>query len=137
MSGSTVNWSATSINAPLMPHQCDMADAGLTYHFQIWAAEMGTGKSLAAQEVMERSGVDLWYWIGPKTSLPNIRREFRKWNMDPTICVEMMTYEALVRKMDDWKTEDELPRGVIFDESSKLKTTHFATLQGRTIAWPT
>ena len=30
---------------PLMPYECDMADAGLTYHFQIWAAEMGTGKT--------------------------------------------------------------------------------------------
>lgn len=75
---------------PLMPHQRDMADAGLTYHFQIWAAEMGVGKTLSAQEVMERSGASYWYWIGPKTSLPNIRREFRKWNMDPTIRVEMM-----------------------------------------------
>ena len=108
---------------PLMPHQCDMANSGLTYHFQIWAAEMGTGKSLAAQEVMERSGVDLWYWVGPKTSLPNIRREFRKWNMDPAIRVETMTYESLVRKMDDGKSSDELPQGVIFDESSKLKTS--------------
>ncbi len=108
---------------PLMPHQRDMADAALTYHFQPCAAEMGVGKTLSAQEVMERSGAGHWYWIGPKTSLPNIRREFRKWNMDPTICVEMMTYEALVRKVDDWKDGEELPRGVIFDESSKLKTS--------------
>jgi len=107
---------------PLMPHQRDMADAGLTYHFQIWAAEMGVGKTLSAQEVMERSGADYWYWIGPKSSLQNIRREFRKWSMDPEIRVEMMTYEALVRKVDDWNTENELPRGVVFDESSKLKT---------------
>lgn len=63
---------------PLMPHQRDLADAGLTYHYQIFAAEMGTGKTLAAQEVMERSGVILWWWVGPKTSLPNIRRELRK-----------------------------------------------------------
>jgi len=80
------------------------------------------GKTLSAQEVMERSATDYWYWVGPKTSLPNIRREFRKWSMDPMICVEMMTYETLVRKIDDWKADDELPRGVIFDESSKLKT---------------
>jgi hypothetical protein len=26
---------------PLMPHQKELADAGLTYHYQIWAAEMG------------------------------------------------------------------------------------------------
>ena len=107
---------------PLMPHQKDMVDAGLTYHYQIWAASMGVGKSLSAQEVMERSGVEHWYWIGPKTSLPNIRREFRKWDMDPTIHVEMMTYEALVRVMDEWQSDNLLPQGVVFDESSKLKT---------------
>ena len=28
----------------VMPHQFDMANAGLTYHYQIWGAEMGTGK---------------------------------------------------------------------------------------------
>ena len=53
---------------PLMPHQKDLTDAGLTYHFQFWAAEMGTGKTLSAQELIERSGVQDWFWIGPKTS---------------------------------------------------------------------
>ena len=33
----------------MMPHQCDLSDSGLTYHYQIWAAEMGVGKTLAAQ----------------------------------------------------------------------------------------
>ena len=41
-----------------MPHQADMADAGLTYHYQIFGAEMGTGKTLAAQMVIEKSGVN-------------------------------------------------------------------------------
>ena len=65
---------------PLKDHQKDLTDAGLTYHYHIFAAEMGTGKTLSAQEVIERSGVDWWFWVGPKTSLPNIKREFRKWN---------------------------------------------------------
>ena len=64
---------------PLKDHQKDLTDAGLTYHYHIFAAEMGTGKTLSAQEVIERSGVDWWFWVGPKTSLPNIKREFRKW----------------------------------------------------------
>ena len=34
---------------PLMPHQMDLTDSGLTYHYQLWAAEMGTGKTLSAR----------------------------------------------------------------------------------------
>lgn len=58
-----------------MPHQADMSDAGLTYHYQIFGAEMGTGKTLAAQMAIEKSGVRLVWWAGPKTSIPNIKRE--------------------------------------------------------------
>lgn len=108
---------------PLMPHQCDMSNHGLTYHYQIWGAEMGVGKTLSAQEVIERSGVNYWYWVGPKTSLPNIQREFRKWSFDETRAkIEYMTYERLVRVMDDWKPGNPLPQGVVYDESSKCKT---------------
>jgi hypothetical protein len=107
---------------PLMPHQCDLADSGLTYHYQIWAAEMGVGKTLAAQETMEQSTAQLWYWVGPRSSLPNIAREFRIWGIDPALRVEMMTYESLVRVMDEWKPGQEVPQGVIFDEASRLKT---------------
>jgi len=107
---------------PLMLHQCDLTDAGLTYHYQIFAAEMGTGKTLAAQEVMERSGKLIWWWVGPKTSLPNIQRELRKWSFPfGRIQVEFMTYEGLTRRMDEWKPGDPIPEGVIYDESSKLK----------------
>ena len=54
---------------PLKVYQMDLADHFLTYHYGIMAAEMGVGKTLAAQEVMERSGIKDWWWIGPKTSL--------------------------------------------------------------------
>lgn len=108
---------------PLMEHQKDLTNRGLSYHFQIWAAEMGTGKTLSAQELIERSGVNYWYWVGPKPSLPNIQREFRKWDFVETCAtIEYMTYEKLVRLMDEWKEGDPLPGGVIFDESSRLKT---------------
>ncbi len=107
---------------PLMAHQVDMSDAGLTYHFQIWGAEMGLGKTLSAQEVIERSGRKEWWWAGPKTSLPNIQREFRKWDFPfDRFNIEFMTYERLVRRMDDWRPGDLLPFGFIGDESSKLK----------------
>lgn len=107
----------------LMPHQCDLADSGLTYHYQLWAAEMGTGKTLAAQKVIEKSGVLYWWWVGPKSSIPNIRREFAKWGFDFSgpIRIEFITYEELTRRMDQWNAENELPQGVIFDESSRLK----------------
>jgi SNF2 family DNA or RNA helicase len=106
---------------PLMPHQKDLADHFLTYHYGIMAAEMGVGKTLAVQEVMERSGIKDWWWIGPKTSLPNIRREFRRWNLDPALHIEMMNYEALVRIMDEWEPGTPVPQGVVADESSRLK----------------
>ncbi|REJ65610.1 MAG: ATP-dependent helicase [Planctomycetota bacterium] len=107
---------------PLMEHQKHLADSGLTYHYQLWAAEMGVGKTLAAQEVIERSGIKWVFWVGPKSSLPNIEREFRKWNMDRSIRVEMLTYEGLVRWVDEHKPGDPIPQMLICDESSKLKT---------------
>lgn len=107
----------------LMPHQKDLADSGLTYHYQLWAAEMGVGKTLAAQKVIEKSKAKYWWWVGPKSSIPNIRREFRRWGFqfDGPIRVEFLTYEGLTTRIDEWKSDDELPQGVIFDESSRLK----------------
>ena len=105
-----------------MPHQADMADAGLTYHYQIFGAEMGTGKTLAAQMVIEKSGVDLVWWAGPKTSIPNIKREFRLWGFPfDRIQVEFLTYEGLVRLMDEWDGSQTLPRFFVADESSRCK----------------
>ena len=105
-----------------MPHQADMADAGLTYHYQIFGAEMGTGKTLAAQMVIEKSGVDLVWWAGPKTSIPNIKREFKLWGFPfDRIQVEFFTYEGLVRVMDEWDGSQTLPRFFVADESSRCK----------------
>jgi hypothetical protein len=106
---------------PLMPHQNDMADGGLTYHYQIWAAEMGTGKTLAAQEVIERSGVTRCWWVGPKTSLPNMKREFKKWGFPfERIDVDFITYDELVKRVD--AGIDDVPRLLIVDEASRCKT---------------
>lgn len=105
---------------PLMAHQRELADHGLTYHFQIWAAEMGVGKTLSAFEVMEKSGVQNWFWVGPKSVLPAIRRESQKWNLQG-VEVTYLTYDGLIRFIDDFNEGDTLPQGVIFDESSKLK----------------
>lgn len=107
--------------AEVMPHQFDLADAGLTYHYQIFAAEMGVGKTLAAQMVIENSGVDRVWWIGPKTSIPNIKREFKLWGFPDRIQVEWFTYEGLVNVMDDWDGLQPVPRFFVADESSRCK----------------
>ena len=60
-------------------HQIDLIREGLTRHYCIWAAEMGTGKTLAAIEVMEASGFTDWLWVGPKSALRAVELEFRKW----------------------------------------------------------
>jgi hypothetical protein len=120
---------------PLKDHQKDLTDAGLTYHYHIFAAEMGTGKTLAAQEVIERSGINWWFWVGPKTSLPNIKREFRIWEsvykfrlahdgVEPELderVVVAFTYEGLKTWVDQWKPGQPLPAGLICDESSRCK----------------
>jgi len=110
--------------ATYMPHQADLSDAGLTYHYQIFAAEMGTGKTLAAQMVMELSGAPVWWWVGPKTSLPNIQRELRLWDFPAhKIQVEFFTYEGLVGVMDEWNGTQPVPFGFIIDEASRCKNS--------------
>jgi SNF2 family DNA or RNA helicase len=106
---------------PLMTHQKDMTDLGLTYHYQIWGAEMGTGKTLSAIELMEQSGKQNWWWIGPKSGLYAIEREFKKWGISDRLNIEIMTYEGLVKRMSTWDSSQKAPHGVIFDESSRLK----------------
>ncbi len=129
------DFSDTKLNgvmAALMAHQEHMANSGLTYHYQLWAAEMGTGKTLSAQKVIEKGTAKLWWWIGPKSSLPNMKREFKKWGFtgyfgpeagapDEGLRVIAMTYEECVRRMDEYKPGDEIPEGVIVDESSRCK----------------
>ena len=105
---------------PLYKHQIDMVRHGLTVHYGIWAAEMGCGKTLSAIEVMEQSNFNDWYWIGPRSALRAARLEFQKW--DCKIKPVVMTYEGLRSVIKDWKEGDKAPRGVIFDESSKIKT---------------
>jgi hypothetical protein len=106
---------------PLKDHQAKMANNGLTYHYHIFAADMGTGKTLAAIEVMERSGHKDWWFVGPKVIKRSIPRELRKWNCKVT--PRLITYEELVKMVSDWKPGDPAPHGIIFDESSKIKTS--------------
>lgn len=107
---------------PLRAHQELMTDHMLTYHYTIIAAEMGTGKTLSAIECMEKSGHTEWLWVGPKSGLAAVDREFAKWGLSSDINVEMLTYEALRSRMKNWQEDDVPPPGVFFDESSRLKS---------------
>lgn len=94
------------------PHRNFVAD-GVVVH--------NCGKTLVAQEVIERSGHNLWFWVGPKSSLPNMDREFRKWSYQgPEI--KWMTYEGLVKWVREYVPGDPIPGGIVGDESSKCKT---------------
>jgi SNF2 family DNA or RNA helicase len=126
--------------AEMMDHQKFMTDTGLTYHYQIWGAEMGTGKTLSAQMLMEMSGAPRWFWIGPLKSLENIEREWEKWGLSLTWCkpktgkaladavrddkhnIYLTTYERVVKYMTTRELDDPIPMGVICDESSRLKS---------------
>jgi len=103
---------------PLFDNQKVMVQFGLTRKQCMFACEMGLGKTLAAIEVMENSGTTDWLWIGPRSALAAARIEMSKWGCK--VQPILMTYEGLrnaVQADDVW-----IPKGIIFDESSKIKT---------------
>jgi hypothetical protein len=83
-----------------------------------------THNTLSAIEVMEKSPASYWWWIGPKSGLYAVEREFKKWDLKSNLDLEIMTYEGLVKRMTAWKSGDKAPMGVVFDESSRLKTAN-------------
>ena len=106
----------------LMKQQVLMANTALTYHYQVWGAEMGTGKTLAAIATMKVSQTEGWWWVGPKSSLYGIAQEFTKWGLPEGAVTDMMSYEGMMQRMRSWKKGDPAPIGVVFDESQNLKT---------------
>lgn len=105
---------------PLYDHQRDMVAHGLAVKHFIWAAEMGTGKTLAAIVLMELSGLKDFFWVGPKSALRAVKAEMIKWNC--RVIPEFFTYEKLKRVIENWPSGQIAPQGVIFDESVKIKT---------------
>jgi hypothetical protein len=79
---------------------------------------MRTGKTLAAIEIIEASNYIDWVWVGPKASLPEIQLQFESWGSK--ITPTFMTYERLRGLVKD--DAFHLPDGIIFDESTKVKT---------------
>lgn len=102
------------------PHHNFVAD-GVVVH--------NCGKTLMAIETMERSGLKDWLWVAPKSGLRAAKREFEKWNckIKPTL-MSYRQFTLRVKKWGDW-----VPDGVIFDESSRLKTA--STQRAQAAQW--
>ena len=114
----------------LYNHQVDMLQFVLTRRRCLLACEMGTGKTLVAIEALEQSEYNNWYWIGPRSALAAVQLEFEKW--EATKFPKFITYEYL-RKLIQ---EDSFipPQGIVFDESSKIKTPTAQRSQAAMIA---
>lgn len=106
---------------PLYDHQLDMVVHGLAVRQGIWACEMGTGKTLAAIELIERVQPEgeVWY-VGPKSGVTAVSRELIKWKCKYK--PRMLTYEGLKKVINNWLDDKPAPQIVIFDESSRIKT---------------
>lgn len=114
----------------LFKHQPHMIAHMLTRRYCIVAGEMGTSKTLSAIIAIEKAQekhfakygkpFEFWY-VAPKSALRAVQREFIIWQAKhrPTY---WLTYEAMTRKIKEWKSGEKAPTMVIFDESSKLKT---------------
>lgn len=102
----------------LYAHQVEMLQHGLTRKRCILACEMRTGKTLAAIEIIEHSGYMDWTWVGPKSSLAEIKLQFETWEAE--IIPRFMTYDRMRIEVQDGIFL--IPDGIIFDESTKLKT---------------
>lgn len=111
---------STELYPSAFPHQPYGASEGLTRGRHIFGWEMGTCKTYTAIMLMEQSGTTDWWWIGTKGSLREMSREFRKWQSK--VMPVFMTYDELKKTMVNWSAGTKPPRGVVFDEASKVKT---------------
>ncbi len=120
-----VEWPTTR---PLYDHQKELASHWYQRHYAMFAAEMGTGKSLAALEVADRliteqKLMDPWkhiWYVGPKTGVTAIIRECKKWGFDWV--PRTFTYRKLTTELEKWKGNLPTPRILIVDECSAVKT---------------
>jgi SNF2 family DNA or RNA helicase len=115
-------WPEIKTKRPLLNHQVEMVRFVLAAQQCVIAGEMGTGKSLAAIEVMENAKLtsdEVWY-VGPRAGVKAVTRELFKWTSS-VIPGMMLTYEGLVKIIKNWRDGDVAPKMVIFDECSKLK----------------
>lgn len=119
----------------LKDHQKDMIRRGLTYHYQILAAEQRLGKTLASIEIMEGSGKQNWWFVGPIPALRSVELELEKWGLGDKINLVTKTYEGLVDTIRYNLSGLKVPDGIFFDESSSLKNPAAQrTIAAQTIA---
>lgn len=100
-------------------HQYEAIAQGLHTKRFLWALEMGLGKTLCAIILMEMSGIDEWYWLGPKSALRALYVELRTWGCK--VKPKIITYEELKKDLSMWTKGIAPPMGVIADEISKCK----------------
>lgn len=104
-------------------HQIRMAAVAAKTRRTIIAGDMGTGKTLAAFIATEtvlstlEPDAEVWY-IGPKAGCRAVALEVSKWGI--SFKMRFITYEQLVKVMEAFTGT--VPRVVLFDESSKVKT---------------
>ncbi|MCP4896266.1 MAG: DEAD/DEAH box helicase [bacterium] len=106
------------VERPLKDHQIEMVRKALTYRYQIFAADMGLGKTLTAIEVAERLNIpesQIWF-VGPKSALESVQADTVKWQGPGMI---LKTYERFV--IDHEQHLDNPPSCIFFDECSGLK----------------
>ena len=105
-------------------HQVLMCQHMLTRHYCVVAAEMGTGKTLATIETLEAAvemfGTRRWWYVAPRSALESVKYDYSKWKAQ--VMPQFMTYEEMVRTLAGWDSNMAPPQGVIFDESSRIKT---------------
>jgi hypothetical protein len=105
-------------------HQVMLVRHHLTRRWCVDAAEMGTGKTLAAIETMEacqeQFGFSRWWYIAPKSALESVKYQIYTWRAG--VVPQFMTYEEMVRVLTGWDSNMAPPQGVFFDESSRIKT---------------
>lgn len=103
------------------PHQCLMTGHHLGLRRVITAAEMGTGKTLAAIMTMERAENfderDFWY-VSTRSGLMATQYELQFWKAH--VVPMLFTYEELVRTLKH-SPKIRPPQLIIFDESAAIK----------------
>lgn len=104
----------------VMDHQREGISHILHRRQCIYAGEMGVGKTLTAIEVMELSGIKDWIYVSNRSGLMAVHLELNKWKC--FIKPQLYTYEGMVKFVENYNEGDPLPSGIIFDESSKVKT---------------
>jgi len=100
----------------LMTHQRELASEAIAKQKVVWAAEPGTGKTLAAIQVMELMPSDWQWWvIIPRTAYAVWEYEFDKWKVNQSLRnrIKIINHHLLFDLMAKVK---EIPNGIVIDE---------------------